>query len=107
MFAEMDTPESKLKFEEDDRFLRQVVYAGLRDLNVGFDSPLICHFSPVDFLTVISRCESLHVRVIGIEIFTSLGCRNACAAGTYAKTPQNNFPFAWTAACIRHHYLYL
>jgi hypothetical protein len=48
-----------------------VVYAGLRDLNIGFDSPLICHFSPVDFLTVISRCESMHVRVIGIEIFTT------------------------------------
>jgi hypothetical protein len=71
MFAEMDTPESKLKFEEDHRVLREVVYAGLRDFNTGFDSPQIGHFSPVDFLTVIGRCESLHVRVIGIEVFTT------------------------------------
>jgi hypothetical protein len=70
-FAEMETPESKLKFEEDHRFLREVVYVGLRDLNTGFGSPQIGHVSPVDFLTVIDRCESLHVQVIGIEVFTT------------------------------------
>jgi len=71
MFAEMDTPESKLKFEEDHPFLREVIYAGLTDLNTGFDSPLIGHFPPTDFLTVIDRCESMLVRVIGIEVFTT------------------------------------
>jgi hypothetical protein len=71
MFAEWDTPESKLKLEQEDRFLREVIYAGLTDLNTGFDSPLIGHFSPADFLTVIDRCESLDVRVIVIEVFTT------------------------------------
>jgi hypothetical protein len=71
MFAELDTPESKSKFEQYRRFLRRVIYAGLKDLNTGFDSPLICHFSPEDFLTVIDRCESLNVEVIGIEVFTT------------------------------------
>jgi hypothetical protein len=71
MLAECDTPEWKLKFEEDHRFLREVIYAGLTDLNTGFDSPLICHFSTKDFLTVIDRCESLKVRVIAIEVFTT------------------------------------
>ena len=71
MMAELDTPESKLKFEKENRFLRDVIYAGLTDLNTGFDSPLIGHFSPEDFLTVINRCESLNVRVIGVEIFTT------------------------------------
>ena len=71
IFAELDTPESKLKSEKKDRFLREVVYAGLTDLNTGFDSPLIGHFSPADFLTVIDRCESLSVRVIGVEVFTT------------------------------------
>jgi hypothetical protein len=71
MFAEWDTPESKLKLEQEDRFLREVIYDGLTDLNTGFDSPLIGHFSPEDFLTVIDRCESLNVRVIGIEVFTT------------------------------------
>ncbi len=71
MLAEWDTPESKLKFEEEHRFLRDVIYAGLTDLNTGFDSPLIGHFSPEDFLTVIDRCESLNVRIIGIEVFTT------------------------------------
>jgi hypothetical protein len=33
--------------------VRDVIYAGLTDLNTGFDSPLICHFSPEDFLTMI------------------------------------------------------
>ena len=71
MLAEWDTPESKLKFEKEHRFLRDVIYAGLTDLNTGFDSPLIGHFSPEDFLTVIDRCESLNVRIIGIEVFTT------------------------------------
>jgi hypothetical protein len=71
MFAELRTPESKLRFEQSRRFLRRVIYAGLKDLNTGFDSPLICHFSPEDFLIVIDRCESLGVEVIGVEVFTT------------------------------------
>lgn len=71
--AASDHPESQLKFDEDHRFLREVVYAGFKDLNTGFDSSLIGHFSPEDFLVVIDRCEPLHVRVIGIEVFASGG----------------------------------
>jgi hypothetical protein len=71
--AACDRPESQLKFDEDHRFLREVVYAGLEDLNTGFDSPLIGHFSTADFLVVIDRCDLLHVRVIGIEVFASGG----------------------------------
>lgn len=71
MFAELGTPESKLKSEKKDRFLREVIYTGLTDLNTGFDSPLIGHFSLEDFLTVIDRCESLKVPVIAIEVFTT------------------------------------
>jgi hypothetical protein len=66
-----DRPGSQVKFDEDHRFLREVVHAGLRDLNTGFDSPLIGHFSPANFLVVIDRCEPLHIRVIGIEVFAS------------------------------------
>jgi hypothetical protein len=65
MFAEWDTPELKLKLEQEDRFLREAICAGLTDLNAGFDSLLIGHLSPADFLTVIDRCESRNVRIIG------------------------------------------
>jgi hypothetical protein len=71
MLAEWDTPESKLKFEQENQFEREILYAGLTDLNTGFDSNLIGHFSPEDFLIVIDRCESLKVEVIGVEIFTT------------------------------------
>ncbi|HSY35602.1 MAG TPA: hypothetical protein VK814_07630 [Acidobacteriaceae bacterium] len=71
MLAEMETPEWKLKYEADHRFLWEVIYAGLQDLNTGFDSPLVGHFSPADFLIVIDRCESLNVKVNGIEVFTT------------------------------------
>jgi hypothetical protein len=71
MFAEMDTPEWKLRFEQRNQFEREVLYAGLTEVNTGFDSPLVGHFSPVDFFTVIDRCESLSVGVIGIEVFTT------------------------------------
>jgi hypothetical protein len=71
IFAELDTPESKFRSEKEDRILREVIYAGLTDLNTGFDSPLIGHFSPADFLIVIDRCESRSVRIIGIEVSTT------------------------------------
>jgi hypothetical protein len=71
MFAEWDTPESKLKFEQENQFEREVLYAGLTNLNTGFDSPLVEHFSPEEFLIVIDRCDSLGVEVIGVEVFTT------------------------------------
>jgi hypothetical protein len=71
MFAEMDTPEWKLRFEQENQFEREVLFAGLTNLNTGFDSPLIGHFSPEDFLVVVDRCESLGVEVIGVEVFTT------------------------------------
>jgi hypothetical protein len=52
-------------------FLRRVIYAGLKDLNTGFDSASIGHFFAEDFLIVIDRCEALNVEVIGIEVFTT------------------------------------
>jgi hypothetical protein len=67
----LDTPESKFKFEQYCRFLQAVVYAGPTDRNTGFDFLLVGHFSPADFFTVIDRCGSLKVRVIGIEVFTT------------------------------------
>jgi hypothetical protein len=71
MMADLASPEWNLKFEQDQRFLGEVIYAGLQDLNTGFDSERIVWFSPADFLIVIDRCESRHVRVIGIEVFTT------------------------------------
>jgi hypothetical protein len=67
--AEAQTPEWREKFAKDQRFLSEVVYAGLTDLNSGFDSPGVSHYSPKNFLTIIDRCEALKVRIIGIEIF--------------------------------------
>jgi hypothetical protein len=67
----LNTPESKLRSEKEDRFLQEVLYAGLTDLNTGFDSPLIGRFSPEEFLIVLDRCEALNVEVIGIEVFTT------------------------------------
>jgi hypothetical protein len=81
MFAEMNTPEAKLKFEQAYQFKREVLYAGLKDLNTGIDSPLICHFSPEDFLIVIDRCESLGVEVIGVEVVTTTDVEPPYKAG--------------------------
>jgi hypothetical protein len=50
IFAEWDTPESKLRSEKEDRFIREVIYAGLTDLNTGFDSDLIVIFLRENFL---------------------------------------------------------
>ena len=64
-----EDPGDRLKFERDHHFMRSVVYADLENLNTGFDSSLISHFSPADFSTVIERCEHQQVLIIGIEAF--------------------------------------
>jgi hypothetical protein len=51
---------SNTRLREERRFLQAEVFAGLKDLNTGFDSPLISHFSAIDFLEVINRCEPSH-----------------------------------------------
>jgi hypothetical protein len=61
-------PKSDLEFETNQRFQREVLYAGLTDLNTGFDSDLIGHFSPHDFGIVIDRCEASEVHINGIEV---------------------------------------
>ena len=69
--SDVTSPEWNFKFEQDKRFLGEAIYAGLRNVNTGFDSERIVWFSPEDFLIVIDRCESRHVRVIGIEVATT------------------------------------
>ena len=64
------TPSERLKSEEEHRFLDSVVFAGLTNLNTGFDSPLICHVTPEDFEAVIDRCDFLGVGINGIEAFS-------------------------------------
>lgn len=57
------------KADPEYRFLWEVIFHGLEDLNTGFDSPSLPHFSPDDFAIVTQRCAEHHVRIIGIEIF--------------------------------------
>lgn len=64
-----EDPGDRLKFERDHQFMQEVVFAELQNLNTGFDSPLISHFSPSDFLTVIDRCEHKQILITGIEVF--------------------------------------
>ena len=61
----------QLKFELKHLYLEQVVFAGLTNSNNGIDSPLIFHFTPQEFSKVIDRCERLHVRITGAEIFST------------------------------------
>jgi hypothetical protein len=56
--------------ERDRRYLQRWIFIGLKDINTGFDSRAICHFSREDFLTVIDRCERLNVQIVGIEVFS-------------------------------------
>lgn len=91
----MDTAEWKLKFAQDHQFLREVVYVDLPDLNTGFDSPDIGHFSPEDFLVIIDRCESLGVRLVGVEVFsTVVGPPWKLAMLEVETSPEEGFEWA-------------
>jgi hypothetical protein len=59
---------AKLKTDPEFQFLWEVIFHGLEDLNSGFDSPSLPHFSPDDFAIVIERCAQHHVSIIGIEV---------------------------------------
>ena len=85
-----------MEFDAKYKFLKQVIFAGLPDLNTGFDSGLINHVSPRDFSTVIARCAKLHVHIIGIEVFDirtlpvqMLEVRHARKARTLVKAYRN------------------
>lgn len=60
---------AKRKTDPEYQFLWEVIFHGLEDLNTGFDSPFLPHFSPDDFAIVIQRCAQHRVRIIGIEVF--------------------------------------
>lgn len=62
----------KATIENHSRFLFDVVFTGLENRNTGFDSSLICHVSPEDFLEVIDRCERLEIEIYGIEVFSGV-----------------------------------
>lgn len=57
------------KLDAKHRFLFDHVFNGLKNLNTGFDSPLIPHVSPDDFGTVLERCIKSGAEVLGVEVF--------------------------------------
>src|SRR5690606_20643039 len=48
-------------------FLELNVFYDLRNLNTGYDSDMLWHFSADDFRTVMDRAEGLGMQVLGIE----------------------------------------
>lgn len=64
----MMTEAESAKFELERRFMDGVVFGGLANLNVGFDSPGVAHFSADDFITVIDRCVRVGIEISGIEV---------------------------------------
>jgi hypothetical protein len=51
--------------------MEQVVFAGLTNSNIGIDSPLCFHFTPIEVSKVIDRCEQLNVQIGTIEVFST------------------------------------
>jgi hypothetical protein len=48
-------------------FLEQYIFAGLQNLNDGFDSEVIWYFSEAEFATVLDRVEKFGLGIMGIE----------------------------------------
>lgn len=66
----MDAAE-QLKFEREQSFMEQEVFAGLTSSNTEIDSPLCFYFSPEEFGKLIDRCERWHVSISCIEVFST------------------------------------
>jgi hypothetical protein len=57
-----------MEFDEKDRFIHDILFAGVKNRNVGFDSLLIPHVSPEDFEVVLDHCAETGSAICGIEI---------------------------------------
>ena len=64
----------KLKFnkprkewDEEKAYLDKHIFYGLKDLNSGFDSPVIRYHSEEEFRIVLDRCEEAGIGLFGIE----------------------------------------
>ena len=88
------TDAEQLKFDEEHRFMEEVVYAGLQNINTGFDAEGIFHFSPADFGKVIDRCEPLQIFPNGIEVFTTDGGFIECVFAMDDGSPAESFDWA-------------
>lgn len=58
-----------MELDDEHRFIHDILFAGLRNRNTGFDSGLIPHVSPEDFERVIEHCSDAGAGICGIEIF--------------------------------------
>ena len=88
------TSEEHLKFEAKRRFMEDVAYVGLENINTGFDSPSVFHFSPTDFGSLIDRCERLQVHINGIDVFTTDGGFIECIFAMDDGSPDESFDWA-------------
>jgi hypothetical protein len=68
-----DDTATEARRHAEESFLRDHVFRGFKELKQPYDSPLIAHFSVVDFLRVTARCNLLGVHINGLEIFNPLG----------------------------------
>jgi predicted esterase YcpF (UPF0227 family) len=50
-----------------EEFLKENIYKGLTNLNIGFDAPSIYYFSAEDFKIVLQRVEQFGIGIKGIE----------------------------------------
>jgi hypothetical protein len=53
--------------EKEEKYLEKYVFAGLTNINTGFDIPEIRYFSESDFEKILDRVESLGLGIYGIE----------------------------------------
>ena len=87
--------------------MERSIFAGFKNLNTGFDSPEIYHFSPKEFVKVIDRCEGLHVGINGLEVFTTdIEPRGTAALIEVEITPEGlsvEDRFEWARQLVRRY----
>lgn len=79
-----------------NKLLHELIFAGLKDRNFGFDAAPIAYFSPVDFAVVIDRCDRFGVSIYGIEVFTSR--RHMC---TVEICPEESTDLEWARQALQ------
>ena len=78
--------------EVELKWKAKFLFAGLRNLNDGFDAPSVHYFSAADFQIVLDRVEALGVGIYGIEPWLEKQYYDTAVAENYGLSP---FDPAW------------
>lgn len=78
-----------------ESIMEQQIFCGLNNLNNGFDSPNVKHFSYTDFKIVIERINKSSLFMMGIEAWSEGKFYDVLTYEDFDVTIENRYWYNW------------